>query len=240
MTTSVRNIYEHKKRTRFKIKIAALMLVLGALGGGFAYLNWWKQVFEFTEVVIEGAPNRSRAELLDSEGPISFFASVHVAHPAVAGVELRKDYVRRILIVIVRERERYGVWCAVSCFWFDREGVLFAIAPRAEGALVRRVSDGTGRELRLGSLALAPERLQMVLSAFELLERTGLSAEGLFIAELEKEEAYADLLAGPRVIFSLRSDPMFAYEPLLSLKPELSKLAYIDLRVGQRIFLKYR
>jgi len=240
MATSVRTIYEHKQRTRLKIKIAAIMVLLLSAGGAFAYLNWWENVFEFKEVVLEGVSSLSQGELLGGAGPISFFSSVRISHPAVAGIVLHRDYFRRVLRIEVKERERFGIWCVASCFWFDKEGALFAEAPRAEGALVRRVSDRTGRELSLGGRALPPERLVQLLRAFELLTRAGLSAGEATIEDLSREEVYVELLEGPRVIFSLRSDPTFAYEPLLNLKDELPRIAYIDLRVDQRIFLKYK
>lgn len=248
MTSSIRTIYEEKKRTRFKFKVALALVLLLGLAAGFAYLNWEERLFEFREVAIVGANSLSDADILGSERPISFFSSVRISHPAIAAATVSRDYFNRVLRIEISERERYGVWCAeprpegraASCFWFDREGVLFSVAPRAEGSLVRRISDHTGRELLLGLPALEAERMGRILAAFELLARAGFHAEEMVIADLGKEETYADLLSGPRVIFSLRSDPTFAYEPLLSLKPELSKLEYIDLRVPQRIFLKYK
>ncbi|MBI2037025.1 MAG: hypothetical protein HYT14_01535, partial [Candidatus Liptonbacteria bacterium] len=150
MAVSVRTIYEKKKRVRLKLKLTAFAAGLLALLGAFSYLNWEKNIFEFKEVVLSGAGDRSREELLSGlpgqgNGPISFFSSVRVSHPAIAGAAIHRDYFNRILRIEITERERYGVWCADACFWFDREGLLFSPAPRAEGALVRRVRDTTGR-----------------------------------------------------------------------------------------------
>ncbi|OGY96504.1 MAG: hypothetical protein A2128_00670 [Candidatus Liptonbacteria bacterium GWC1_60_9] len=245
MTVSVRTIYEKKKRVRLKLKLTMLAAGLLAVLGAFSYLNWEKNLFEFKEVVLSGAGSLSREELLgglpgQGTGPVSFFSPVRVSHPAIAGAAIHRDYFNRILRIDITERERYGVWCADACFWFDREGMLFSPAPRAEGALVRRVRDTTGRSLALGGQALPGDQLRSLVIAFDMLERARLTVEEVVLEDLSRAEATAQLLLGPRVLFSLRNDPAFAYEPLLNLAGELEKLAYIDLRTDQRIFLKYR
>lgn len=246
MAPSVRTIYEQKKTTRLKFRLSVLATVLLLAAGGLAYLAFEKQIFEFTDIHLEGAASLTREELLGSEGPISFFTAVRIAHPAVLKATIHRDYLNRVLRIEITERERFGVWCSdasalsSACFWFDRDGALFAPAPRAEGTLVRLVNDRTGRVFSPGARALAPTQFAHLLRAFELLEQVGLNRERVVIEDLENEEAYADLVYGPRVFFSLRNDPIFAYEPLLSLQKELHKLEYVDLRVDQRIFLKYR
>jgi hypothetical protein len=179
-------------------------------------------------------------ELLGSTRAISFFRVPKINNPAIASLEFHKNYLKRILRITIHEREPYGIWCANACFWFDKEGIIFKEAASVKGALVRRISDNTQRDLSLGMRVLPPEQFKYILAAFDFLARVGLTPDELVISDFNKEEFYVDLLDGPRIFFSLRNNPSFAYEPLLALKTELIKLEYIDLRVPQRIFLKHR
>ncbi len=175
--------------------------------------------------------------------------------PAVAELTIEKDYFKREIKIGIEERERFGVWCpsvgnastttavAGECWWFDKNGVIFAEASQLEGQLINKVDDFSGRSLEAGNLALEENFLNNLIKIFDVLDKSGLKIKSLRLENLQFQEIVADppVTSLPKIYFSLRFDPGFGVAAIASLKNlGLEKISYIDLRVENRMYYKLK
>ncbi len=161
--------------------------------------------------------------------------------PEISEITIKKNYFKRRIEIGVKERERFGVWCQQSenatCWWFDRNGILFAETLNVEGQLINKVADFSDRQLNLGDKALDDKFFQNLIKIFEVLERSGLKIKSLKLENLEFQEAITE--SSPTIFFSLRFAPDSALEVIKSLKDKgLEGIEYIDLRVENRVYYK--
>lgn len=174
----------------------------------------------------------------------------------IAEISFEKDYVERTVKISVKLRERFGVWCnnklqtindeqqvIFSCYWFDKDGVLFGIAPELEGNAINKVDDFSGRDLKLGDLALNNRFITNLIGIFEVLEKSNLGIRALKLENLDLQEIIFNqpqtLL--PKIYFSLRFNSEFSLPAIENLKKvDLQKIEYIDFRVENRVYYKLR
>lgn len=182
--------------------------------------------------------------------------------PRLKEVVIQKNYPARRIAVRVVEREPLGIWCfagnaqvAVAatstgphapfeCGWFDREGVLFERAPRAEGSLIQSVDDYSGSAFHLRSTVLPSEFMAPFFSVLQVIRASGVSAKEIRVEDLELAELKVKTYEGPELYFSLRFPADFALPALQSLfTPSTSSvpfanLNYVDFRVEHRAYYK--
>lgn len=184
--------------------------------------------------------------------------------PEIAGLEIEKDYSGRRIRITVSQREKFGVWCmtrinadqtqtnaenspsiSVSspyesvCWWFDKNGVILGEAPQAEGNLIDRVDDFSGRTLASGNSVLDEKLSPNLEKIFAFMEKSGVGGKSLELKnpELQEIETYSS----PKIYFSLRFSPDFGLAAVESLKSiGLDKVDYIDLRVENRAYYKLK
>lgn len=203
--------------------------------------------------------------LIWNDGELNQF----LQNPEVAEIALKKDYFKRTIEIKVGLRERFGVWCqqqlitgnqqlitnsasagqqatgdtATSCWWFDKKGVLFAVAPDLEGNAINEVDDFSGRNLNEGDSVLEPDFAQNLIKIFGVLGKSGLGIRALKLENLNELEIFFDqpqtLL--PKIYFSLKEDPEFALAAVENLKSiGLNKIEYIDFRVENKVYYKLK
>ena len=191
------------------------------------------------------------------------------ANPQFKTLRVQKDLVRRAIKVTVDVREKFGVWCgagsegvtqpieddggataidsgiaandhADECYWFDRDGVLFAKAPHVQSELFNRVHDSTGRALELRDKILSDRLFVNLVKIFALLEAADINTKTVSIRDLALEEASADSVSDPTLYFSLHTDPDFALSAIEAIKRSgsWSKLGYVDLRSENRAYYR--
>lgn len=182
--------------------------------------------------------------------------------PEIAEISLKKDYIERTIDISVKLRERFGVWCengqqitnttsteqqtdniATSCWWFDKDGILFAVAPSLEGNAINKVDDFSGRNLSLGDSALDENFISNLIGIFGVLEKSGLGIRALKIENLALQEIIFEQsqTSLPKIYFSLRSNPEFALAAINDLKKNgLEKMEYIDFRVENKGYYKLK
>ncbi len=163
-------------------------------------------------------------------------------NPLIAYLVISKDYIERKIKIEVKGREKYGVWCKSAinyCWWFDKSGIIFAEAPMVEGALINKVNDSTGRDLKIGDTIIEQRFLDNLLKIFAVLEETNLGKGFLNLENLSLQEIIFNSPLGFKIYFSLRFDPRFSLAGIKSIKEiGLEKMDYIDFRVENRVYYK--
>ncbi len=189
--------------------------------------------------------------------------------PEIAGISLKKDYIERTVDIGVKLRERFGVWCLQTpintdetqinadsisenqrvnpresaCWWFDKDGILFAVAPELEGNAINKVDDFSARNLKLGDSILNKNLTPNVVKIFNILEESGLGIRALKLENLALQEIIFDQpqTSLPKIYFSLRFNSEFTLAAINDLKKTgMEKIAYIDFRVENRVYYKLR
>lgn len=125
-----------------------------------------------------------------------------------------------------------------DCYWFDRDGFIFAGAPETEGMLLLEVEDISLREIKIGEYVLPDDERVTLFKIFNFIDVLNIKIRQFRLESLDKQEVTAFTEAGPMIYFSLRLDPSFAIEPVRSLTATLPTLKYIDLRSENKIFYK--
>jgi len=173
-------------------------------------------------------------------------------NPEIAEIKIEKNYIEREIRIMLREREKLGIWCLSeqstvngqelitgSCYWFDMNGVVFSEAPIAEGNLIYKVDDFSGRPLKFGDAALKEGLFFNLIKIFKTLEESGLGIKSLKLEKIEFQEV--STISSPPIYFSLRIDPTFALAAVDSMKKiGLESIEYIDFRAENRAYYKLK
>lgn len=177
--------------------------------------------------------------------------------PALKSLTIRKNYARRSIEIAVKEREPYGIWCKMPggenasstdvegssdrCFWFDKEGILFKKSFVIEGGnLIPLLHDYSGRNLAVFSKILPDTSMPNLISIFDVLRASDLTAEEFRLEEIGLEETAVTTKNGPTLYFSLRfpADSTLAVLESIMKKSDFKSLRSIDFRVENRVYYK--
>ena len=77
--------------------------------------------------------------------------------PQVSKFKILRDFRKKQVSLQVELRKPYGILCkseTSDCFWFDNQGVLFDLAPKAKGQALINVTDYRDCPIKLGALVL--------------------------------------------------------------------------------------
>jgi len=184
-------------------------------------------------------------------------------YPQITELTIEKDYLEREIKVIVKEREKLGIWCLItqinadnisenqhsnqrqsaSCMWFDKNGIIFEEAPSVEGNLINKIDDFSGQSLKFGESVLKENFFPNLVKIFEVLEKSDLKIKSLRLERLELQEIIADSPGNslPKIYFSLRIDPGFSLSALESFKNRgIERLEYLSVRAANRAYHEMR
>ncbi len=154
----------------------------------------------------------------------------------------------RTLLVTIVERKPFALYCVgeMKCFFLDQTGYIFSEAPAFSGGVYMIYSTVPVFETPLGK-NLVPANDFVALSTFiKSLPALNLNPQSLLI---QNGEEHLTLSSGGIIMWkasanfetlrssleSFLSDPSFTKES----KP-LEKILYIDLRLGNKIFYKFK
>ena len=255
-------IYKKKKR-RAKFILGSVVFLAIVFWSGATYLYFFTDAFYFSNLEITGLKSLKQDEVL-AKNKISFFENLSFSNPLIKTSEVYRNYISKSLLIAIHEREPYAIWCrstelvqeenststlgtvrgniavALSgCYWFDKDGFVFAKAPETEGVLLREVEDVSLREVKIGEYVLPDVDRAGLFKIFGFVDALGIEVRQFRLESLDKQEVTAFTKAGPKIYLSLRLDPSFAMEPFrATLTSILPTLQYIDLRSENKIFYR--
>lgn len=259
-------IYEFKhQKKKASWRLPIILLIVGLFLIGVSYFLLYSKFMKVNEFKIEGISTIDKntlfgllaAEVIRGESWRAFFGqdnlifwlgvkndSLKEKIPLLADLKLKTNLWEQRVEISVLERQFKGIWCLVKsqqCFIFDKEGVVFNVAPLAEGNLLLKVNDESNRSINLGQLVLPDfswfEKMFIVL---DMIKKEEMLPADIRIKDINLREWEAAIFNGPRFIFSFESIPENLSEIIKSLKNQLnfSKLYYIDFRIPGRIYYR--
>lgn len=172
--------------------------------------------------------------------------------PKIAEVEIEKEFPDQILIT-VRERKIWGILCndlhearqVTRCAYVDTYGFGIEEAPDTVGSLILKIKTDF-KEILPGSQILDPELAQKMMLLEEQTQKSARAgAIGFSYAENNPKEVVLETDEIFRLIFLLEGDLNNTFEVLKrvleeEIKEKRSRLDYIDLRFGNKVFYKFR
>ncbi len=259
----------HKNRRRFRIG-ASIALAFAVLLGSLWFV-FRSPFVAVHEVRITGNARLTQDEVehavLGAFGSRSFFArTLGLGHvlawpghlvleqpdflPELERIELTRRLIARRIEISVVEREPAGVWCLrtkdpAQCFWFAKDGVLYAPSPDAEGNLIHAVSDHATENISMGKTALPADEMRRLMEVLGVLSGSGLRIREVRYENPALQELRVTTYDGPALYFSLRFSPVYTAETIRTLReddakgklrPAFSALQYIDFRVENRVY----
>ena len=167
-------------------------------------------------------------------------------------ISLDKKYFSAIAVKL-EERSNAVLFCEKEdCAYADENGFVFEKAPYFSGAvflkLVEQRNSDSGENAKaideyLGTSLIAESEFKTILEFTGLAAKTG---GGVSEVILKKENIYEFYTQeGWKIILNDKNDPQSAYINLITaldanIKDKRQKLDYIDLRLGNKIYFKYK
>lgn len=227
-------------------RVSMTVLLAGAiiLGGLAVYMVFWTEALKIRKVTVTGNETVSEAEIRELLAGASYiFDKVEIGELPllIRKIEPEKKYLKGEVILKVEEREKYAEWCYMDdegeqCRWFDRDGVVFAEAPRARGPFILAVE--APYAVAFGERVMEERMLSNMMEIFQILGETGVITKSIKIEDIKKEEMEVLTDSNLPIYFSLREKPEYVAQALRSLKSDFGSLEYIDLRSRNRAFYR--
>jgi len=165
---------------------------------------------------------------------------------------LDKKYFDTIVIKL-EERGNAVIFCKKEdCAYADENGFVFEKAPYFSGAVFLKLVDQRNSdndenektiEKHIGASLMAESEFKKILEFIDFTEKTG---GGVSEVILKKENIYEFYTQeGWKIILNDKNIPKDAYLNIVTaldstIKDNRTKLDYIDLRLGNKVFFKYR
>lgn len=231
------------RRLRLKLYCGTSLLVLLGVVMLYGLLNFSPLRVKKFEVSGSADMEALRGEVLKS-GLAKFLGfSNFLSWPSeVSGLKVEKDLLSGTLRVITQSADRYVIWCGKDCFWIDRSGRLSEKAPDTEGSAIPKITDISGKALKIGGIVLQDAALVNFLKIMDGLSQLSLGVNDYRFDD-RLQELRAQTIRGEKLIFSLRFAPsakLFSYLKDVIDSGKLHTAEYIDFTVENRIYLKPR
>ncbi len=171
-------------------------------------------------------------------------SDVSLQLPLLADLQLTKDFFQKKVFIEIKERQMAGIWCFAAdsqCYFFDKDGFLFAAAPETSGFLIIKIYDENGGQPVLGQKVFSSDdNLKEFFDILALLKSADLAVDFATIKPAATREWDMQLAAGP--ILKLSQDSLVA-DNFRSLLPQikvlpLAQIRYLDLTVPNRLYYR--
>lgn len=277
-----------RRRKRVYFVLCVSIIILYAIFCGAVWVIVKSPIFRIQEISIEGNSEVSSDDIIillhsrvvrgDSPKALLGFDNILIWPdkieardlfflPPVKGLNIKKDYSSRKVVVIIEERQPVGVWCGQSrtgsetaadysdgqnadkgdaiveqarCWWFDKEGVIFKKAPLVRGSLILAISDYSRQGLGLNLKILPDVFIGNMFSVFDVIRASGLGIKEIKLDNLALQEIEVRTYEGPKLYFSLRFPSAWALDVInnFQFQPGFNKLQYLDFRVEKKVYFK--
>jgi hypothetical protein len=173
--------------------------------------------------------------------------------PQISHMDIEKNLFKKTIKINLTEREKLGIVCKAeetdnnetvkSCFYIDKEGVMFKNAPQTSGSLVLLIKDFSLEDFFLGKNLFSAKVINSIIDLKENLF-SQIKAKSLWFASFTYPPKEIKVMTTENwyVLFDLDRD---IKSQLLLLKTALaekiqnrSTLQYVDLRIENRIYYK--
>ncbi|MBI2054886.1 MAG: FtsQ-type POTRA domain-containing protein [Candidatus Sungbacteria bacterium] len=254
--------------TKTRLALIGVLILLGLLYLG-AYKLLRLPYFQIMDIKIEGLimiPESDIRKFMESglsgdkwhlipKSNILFFsprsASIALgkAYPAVREVTIKKIFPREVSVAI-QERTLFAIYCArsgevESCFFMDRDGVLFRQSPNIQGTLILKFASDAASP-SLGASIFTPEEIVKFESWLEEFKnKVGLRVSSFQFKQNSPKDIWLGTDGGFYVIVTKDSEPSKTAEIVKTVldnevKNNRAKLEYIDARFGNKVFYKLK
>lgn len=149
----------------------------------------------------------------------------------------------------IEERTQRGIWCDYTlniptCYFYDEGGIIYQAAPNSvAGSLIIPIRDKRELDYQLGAEVLDASTRNFIE---ELSEALGFAYEKPFYITIENNyEIRTGFALNWEAYFSIDRSAFESIENLIlvikeEIGPRVSELEYIDLRLGNKVFYKYK
>lgn len=172
-----------------------------------------------------------------------------VKFPKIKTVLVEKNIFKREVLFVIAERKAIGITCKNddgNCFYFDSEGVIFNSSPIILGAQVLKIIDDA-----IDADMILPNHkyLEAQIRLIGFLKNKALEQNNITLRYFSFLNNHGDILAetmqGFKIFFNSQIVPAEQIKVLggildKEIKDQVSNLDYIDLRVGNRAYYKFR
>ncbi len=181
-----------------------------------------------------------------SRGDLS--AGLALAFPTIERVDVITEF-PRALRVAIKEYSGWGILCRTNeegCFWIDRAGIAFEPAPTGfSGAIVPKITDERDRAVQLKGRHLSDAMMRLITFFNEKAPTDPRIQSVEFTIARTDETIRIKTRAGWEILTLETADPASIWKNLDTalvgeIKDNISRLEYIDLRFGNRLFYKFR
>jgi len=226
---------KNKKKKRIFLLIFLLILIL-------TYILFFSPVFKIRHIGVNNNEEVSLDQIKDnfSYGNIFLRSNNSIKHkllekiPKIASIEIKKNFFKRSIVLKIQERQRLGIVCNSTCFYIDKQGVVFENAPQTSGSLILLINDYTNRDFNINKNVFDKKIIDSILEIKEyLLAETNIKALNFNVEIFPITEIKVIVNEGWYILFDLERD---IKKQLLSLKAVLQEkiqqrdnLEYIDL-----------
>ena len=249
-------------------RYAFLFLLALVVAGGLAYYFFISDKFLIRQIKISGASSSIEAsvdgyvaDILESKllffikkNKTTLFPEAEISKnitsviPKIKEADIRVMYPGIVEIGVV-ERTQHGIWCEYNistpvCYFYDDDGIIYQTAPNSvRGSLIVSLRDKREVSFELGDKAMEADIIEFT---DELSEALRFAYEKPFYISIESDtEIRAGFGSGWEAYFSTGNPVLESVENLIlvieeEINTRVSELEYIDLRLGNKVFYKYK
>ena len=151
------------------------------------------------------------------------------------------------LVIKAKERQKTIVYCGQEkCFYLDEDGIAFEPAPEIYGGLNVVLKDNSGREAQIGNKMIGSDLISFALEARKvILSDLNMSLVNFEIINYPTADVNAVMPEGWKILLDSKlssKEQINALKKVLDdkIKDQRSRLEYIDARIGNRVYYKFR
>lgn len=250
-----------KNRKPFLWAAVGLIVVLGIIYV-ILFLPFWK----IKKVEANGTEKVSSAELISAvgeylggfklakilKGNYLFFSEKKLAEylkgnfPGLKEISVNKKLPPG-LIVKARDRQKVMVYCGrEQCFFLDEDGIAFESAPEIYGGLNVVLKDNSGRETQPGNKMIEVSLINFMLKAQKvIINDLNMSLVNFEIGNYPTSDVNVEMPEGWKIMLDSKlslQEQISALKKVLDdkIKDQRNRLEYIDLRIGNRVYYKFK